>query len=58
LSAPIILIVVVTPTPATFVNFAAPAFVVLPIVIASALTDPEKVTTGGAAFSDALLFIT
>jgi hypothetical protein len=57
LSAPIILIVVVV-TPLEPVNFAAPAFVVLPIVIISAATVPEKVTTGGVASRDALLFIT
>ena len=57
LLAPIILIVVAV-TPLEPVNFAAPAFVVLPIVITSAATVPEKVTTGGAASRNALLFIT
>ena len=57
MSPPIILIVAAL-TPLEPVNFAAPAFVVLPIVITSAATVPEKVTTGGAALSVALLFIT
>ena len=57
LLAPVIAIIGAV-TPLEPVNFAAPAFVMLPIRIISAATVPEKVTTGGAALSDALLFST